>query len=64
MNALPSVRFSMIKFTETTKEQHPERRSGSFESKVCKTEVHARSGLYEFFDWTADKMMSPVFGKK
>jgi hypothetical protein len=38
--------------------------SGSFECAVCKTEVHAWSGLYDFFDWKAIKTRSPVFGKK
>lgn len=47
-----------------TKEQYPDKHSGSFECTVCNTEVHAWSGLYDFFDWKADKMKSPVFGKK
>jgi hypothetical protein len=47
-----------------TREQHPDKHSGSFECAVCKAEVHAWSGLYDFFDWKADKKGSPVFGKK
>lgn len=47
-----------------TKEQHSDKRSGSFECTVCKTEVHAWSGVYDFFDWKGSKMGSPVFGKK
>jgi hypothetical protein len=47
-----------------TKEQHPDKHSGSFECIVCKAEVHTWSGLYEFFDWKAINTRSPVFGKK
>ena len=48
-----------------TKEQNSERRSGSFKCKVCKAEVHAWSGLYDFFDWKAANVRSaPAFGKK
>ena len=47
-----------------TKEQHPDKHSGSFKCKVCTTEVHAWSGVYDFFDWRVDKKRSPVFGKK
>jgi hypothetical protein len=47
-----------------TKERQPDKHSGSFECIVCKTEVHAWSGLYDFFDWKVTKTRSPVFGKK
>jgi hypothetical protein len=47
-----------------TKEQHPDKRSGSFNCKICKGEVHTWSGLYDFFDWKVNKANSPVFGKK
>ena len=48
-----------------TKEEHAETRSGSFNCKVCKTEVHAWSGVYDFFDWKAANVRStPAFGKK
>jgi predicted SprT family Zn-dependent metalloprotease len=48
-----------------TKEQHSERRSGSFSCQVCKAEVHAWSGVYDFFDWRAANVSSaPAFGKK
>jgi hypothetical protein len=47
-----------------TKEQHPHKRSGNFECRVCQTEVHAWSGNYDFFGWETIKARSPVFGKK
>ena len=47
-----------------TKEGHAERRSGSFNCQICGTEVHAWSGLHDFFDWKIMKTDSPVFGKK
>jgi len=48
-----------------TKEQHSSRHSGSFKCEVCKAEVHAWSGVHDFFDWNAANMQStPVFGKK
>jgi hypothetical protein len=47
-----------------TKEQQPDKRSGSFECIVCKAEVHAWSGFYDFFGWKVTKTKSPVFGKK
>jgi predicted RNA-binding Zn-ribbon protein involved in translation (DUF1610 family) len=47
-----------------TKEQHPDKHSGSFDCKVCGAEVHAWSGVYDFFGWKIDQMGSPVFGKK
>ena len=47
-----------------TKEEHPDKRSGSFSCNICGGEVHAWSGVYDFFDWKTDKAKSPVFGKK
>jgi len=47
-----------------TKEGHAEKRSGSFNCQICGTEVHAWSGLHDFFDWKIDKTESPVFGKR
>jgi hypothetical protein len=47
-----------------TREQQTDKHSGSFECIVCKIEVHAWSGLCDFFDWRAVKTASPVFGKK
>jgi len=47
-----------------TKEQHPDKHSGSFDCKVCGAEVHAWSGVYDFFGWKIDQEKSPVFGKK
>jgi hypothetical protein len=50
-----------------TKEQHPDRHSGnpgSFQCVFCETEVHAWTGLYDFFDWKTVKSGLPVFGKK
>jgi hypothetical protein len=47
-----------------TKEQHPHKHTGRFECGICKAEVHAWSGLYDFFDWKAKPVTAPVFGKK
>jgi hypothetical protein len=48
-----------------TKEQHSGAHAGSFKCEVCKAEVHAWSGDYDFFDWKATNVGSaPVFGKK
>ena len=47
-----------------TKELHPDQHSGSFDCQVCGSEVHAWSGLYDFFGWKVDKADAPVFGKK
>jgi hypothetical protein len=47
-----------------TKEQHPDKHSGSFNCQICSGEVHAWSGPYDFFDWKIMKRDSPVFGKK
>jgi hypothetical protein len=49
---------------DATREQHSDKHSGSFECRICKAEVHAWSGLYDFFDWKAKPVKSPVFGKK
>jgi len=47
-----------------TKEKHPDKHTGSFECRVCQTEVHAWSGLYDYFDWKTNNVGAPVFGKK
>ena len=50
-----------------TREQHPDKHSGnagSFQCVFCETEVHAWTGLYDFFDWKTVKSSLPVFGKK
>jgi predicted RNA-binding Zn-ribbon protein involved in translation (DUF1610 family) len=47
-----------------TREEHPDKHSGSFMCRVCGGEVHAWSGVYDFFDWKTDKAKPPVFGKK
>src|SRR6202035_2660832 len=45
-----------------TKEEHPDKRSGSFNCQICGVEVHAWSGAYDFFGWETDKANAPVFG--
>jgi hypothetical protein len=47
-----------------TKEQHSTRHAGRFECRLCQAEVHAWSGLHDFFDWKAQTVKSPIFGKK
>jgi hypothetical protein len=47
-----------------TREEHQDRRSGSFNCRVCDTEVHAWSGYHEFFNWEGIRSKMPVFGKK
>jgi len=47
-----------------TKEQHSSRHSGRFECRLCQAEVHTWSGLHDFFDWKAQTVKSPTFGKK
>ena len=47
-----------------TKEEHPDKRTGSFNCQICGVEVHAWSGAYDFFNWKTDKASAPVFGKK
>jgi hypothetical protein len=47
-----------------TKEDQPSKRSGSFACMVCEAEVHAWSGRHDYFDWTAVKMRSPIFGRR
>jgi hypothetical protein len=47
-----------------TREEHQEKRSGSFECRVCNTEVHTWSGFHDFFNWKTVNTTSPVFGKK
>ena len=47
-----------------TREELQSKRSGSFACIVCDAEVHRWSGRLDFFDWTAARMVSPVFGRK
>jgi predicted RNA-binding Zn-ribbon protein involved in translation (DUF1610 family) len=47
-----------------TREQHPNKHSGSFSCEVCRSKVHSWSGNYDFFDWRADQVKSPQFGKR
>ncbi|MBA7638650.1 hypothetical protein ES703_46306 [subsurface metagenome] len=47
-----------------TKEELLNKRSGAFACIVCDAEVHKWSGRVDFFDWTAKRMASPVFGRK
>ena len=47
-----------------TREEIQANRSGSFSCIVCGAEVHSWSGRHDFFDWTAKRMASPVFGRK
>ena len=47
-----------------TREELPGKRTGSFACIVCDAEVHRWSGRHDFFDWTAQRMASPVFGRK
>ena len=47
-----------------TKEELQSKCSGSFACIVCDAEVHSWSGHQDFFDWTAQKMTAPVFGRK
>jgi hypothetical protein len=47
-----------------TREEHSEKRSGSFKCLVCNAMVHAWSGHHNFFRWEAIKARAPVFGKR
>ncbi|HXI08932.1 MAG TPA: hypothetical protein VNJ49_21680 [Bradyrhizobium sp.] len=47
-----------------TREELEDKRTGSFACIVCDAEVHRWSGRHDFFDWTAQRMSSPVFGRK
>jgi hypothetical protein len=47
-----------------TREEHRDKRSGSYNCSVCETEVHRWSGTHEYFNWEAVQMRSRVFGKK
>lgn len=47
-----------------TKEEHSEKRSGSFSCSICESEVHTWSGYHSFFGWRAVETRSPVFGKR
>jgi hypothetical protein len=47
-----------------TKEDRESKRSGQFSCVVCDSKVHAWSGRFDYFDWTAVKARTPVFGKR
>jgi peptide subunit release factor 1 (eRF1) len=47
-----------------TKEELQSKCSGSFACIVCDAEVHSWTGHQDFFDWTAQRMTAPVFGRK
>jgi peptide subunit release factor 1 (eRF1) len=47
-----------------TKEEQEDKRSGSFNCRVCETEVHTWSGRYDFFNWEGLRSKVPAFGKK
>jgi hypothetical protein len=47
-----------------TREEHPDRRSGSFNCRICNAEVHSWSGRHHFFNWEPVRSKVPVFGKK
>jgi hypothetical protein len=49
---------------EATQEQHPDKHFGSFKCQDCKAEVHAWSGIFNFFDWKAKTMWPMVPGRK
>ena len=38
---------------QATQQQRPDDHSGSFKCQDCRTEVHAWSGIFSFFDWKA-----------
>ncbi len=38
---------------QAAQQQHPDDHSGSFKCQDCRTEVHAWSGVFSFFDWKA-----------
>ena len=42
-----------------TQEQHSDKQTGSFKCGVCKAEVHAWSGAYDFFGWKPITMNPP-----
>jgi len=48
----------------TTREERDSKRSGMFICVVCDAEVHAWSGRFDFFAWSAVKARSPIFGKR
>jgi hypothetical protein len=50
--------------TTATREQHPNKHSGSFSCEVCRGNVHAWSGNYDFFDWKVDQAKPSIFGKR
>ena len=36
-----------------TREEHRDKRSGSYNCSICETEVHRWSGTHEYFNWQA-----------
>jgi predicted RNA-binding Zn-ribbon protein involved in translation (DUF1610 family) len=46
-----------------TREEHRDKRSGSFSCRICNAEVHGWSGYHNFFNWEAVRSKVPVFGK-
>jgi predicted RNA-binding Zn-ribbon protein involved in translation (DUF1610 family) len=47
-----------------TREEHRDKRSGSYNCSICETEVHRWSGTHEYFNWQAAQTKSRVFGRK
>jgi predicted SprT family Zn-dependent metalloprotease len=47
-----------------TREEHRDKRSGSFNCSICETEVHRWSGYHEYFNWQGAPTRARVFGKK
>ena len=47
-----------------TREEHRDKRSGSYNCSICETEVHRWSGTHEYFNWQAAQTRSRVFGRK
>jgi transcription elongation factor Elf1 len=47
-----------------TREEHRDKRSGSYNCGICETEVHRWSGTHEYFNWQAARTKSRVFGRK
>ncbi len=52
-----------IEYT-ATKEERPDKCSGTFKCSVCHAEVHSWSGRLSFFGWEPVKTRAPIFGKK
>jgi hypothetical protein len=51
-------------YYQATQEQRPDKHFGSFKCEDCKAEVHAWSGIYDYFDWKAKKMGPLVWANK